>query len=95
MKDQTVYVRLEFEARVLLPVVIPDDQIDDEGELLLHGKYREAAVAAVLNFLPQWGVIDVSSELGVNGPNSNDENGEAKVFIDASDSDITEVRCEE
>jgi len=95
---KTIYVRLDVEIQVQLPVEIPEDSIGEDG-VLLNSKYREAAIEAACGWIHQSGEIDVSGTLGVpfhtrtRGPDH--VCSLAKIFADVSDSDVTEVRIED
>jgi len=89
-------VRFDLEVVVDLPGGIPEDAVDENGEIIAD-KYREAAVGAAVSLLRRDAEIDVSAALDM--PFHTITRGTAicsfaKCSADVSDSDVTEVRAE-
>ena len=79
MSDLTAYVRLEFEIQVSLP-----EGVKDDGEGEPTDETRERAIEAALSALPQ------NLEVFIDG----EDKEPARVFIEVSEGDVSEVRVE-
>ena len=79
-----IYVRVDFEIQVSLPEGIPEEWEDGQDETCPPA-IRERAIEAALGFISQSGEVYIDGE---------DKPG-ARIFVDLTDHDVTEVRAEE
>lgn len=78
-EELTAYVRLEVEVQVSLP-----EGVKDDGDGEPTDETRERAIEVALTAIPQ------SLEVFIDG----EDKEPARIFIDVSESDVSEVRVE-
>lgn len=89
----TITVRMEIAIQVDLPVPVPESAVDEQG-VVTDEKFREAAIVAAIGSMPQSCEIDVSGYLGIPFKTTGPDCSLAKVFNEASDTDVIEVEAE-